>query len=78
MANKLPAWMVWIKNLFSASLDGTVRAISRFALTRKRKLFYPWPAFPLFVALGLGQCLIPGFFQGRKTLAGKSRRTKTS
>ena len=74
MANKLPAWMVWIKNLFSASLDGTVRAVSRFALTRKRKLFYPWPACPLFIVLGLGQWLIPGFFQGRKTLIGKSRR----
>jgi hypothetical protein len=75
MADKFPAWMVWIKNLFSASLDGTVRAVSRFALTRKKKLIYPWPAFPLFVAMWLGQWLVPGFFQGRKTLDGKARRT---
>jgi hypothetical protein len=74
MADKFPAWMVWIKNLFSASLDGTVRAVSRFALTRKRKLIYPSQAYPLYVAMWLGQCLIPGFFQGRKTLDGKARR----
>jgi NAD(P)-dependent dehydrogenase (short-subunit alcohol dehydrogenase family) len=74
MADKFPAWMVWIKNLFSASLDGTVRAVSRFALTRNKKLIYPLRAFPLYGALRLGQCLVPGFFQGRKTLDGKTRR----
>jgi len=76
MADKFPAWMVWIKNIFSASLDGTVRAVSRFALTRNKKLIYPLRAFPLFGAMRLGQCLFPGFFQGRKTLDGKPRRAK--
>jgi len=74
LAEELPAWMSWIKNLFSASPDGTARAIARFALTRRKKLFYPLRALPLFRAVQLGQRLIPGFFQGRKTLDGKSRR----
>jgi NAD(P)-dependent dehydrogenase (short-subunit alcohol dehydrogenase family) len=74
LAEDLPAWMGWIKNLFSASPDRTARAISRFALTRKKKLFYPLRALPLFRAVQLGQSLIPGFFQGRKTLDGNSRR----
>jgi NAD(P)-dependent dehydrogenase (short-subunit alcohol dehydrogenase family) len=74
MADKFPAWMVWIKNLFSASLDGTARAVSRFALTRNRKLIYPLRALLLYGAIRLGQCLIPGFFHGRKTLDGKTRR----
>lgn len=74
MADKFPAWMVWIKNLFSASLDGTVRAVSRFALTRNKKLIFPAQALLLYSAVRLGQCLVPGFFQGRKTLDGKTRR----
>jgi NAD(P)-dependent dehydrogenase (short-subunit alcohol dehydrogenase family) len=32
MGDKLPDWMVRTRNLFSGSLDGTARAISRFAL----------------------------------------------
>ena len=76
MADKFPAWMVWIKNRFSASVDGTVRAVSRFALTRNRKLMYPLRAFPLYISMRLGQCLVPGFFQGRKTLDGKTRRVE--
>ncbi len=74
MADQFPAWMVWLKNLSSASLDGTVRAVSRFALTRNRKLIYPLRAFLLYGAIRLGRCLIPGFFRGRKTLDGKTRR----
>jgi NAD(P)-dependent dehydrogenase (short-subunit alcohol dehydrogenase family) len=74
MADKFPSWMGWIRALFSASLDGTVRAVSRFALTRNKKLIYPLRAFPLFGVIRLGQRLIPGFFQGRKTLDGKRRR----
>ncbi len=77
MADRLPSWMGRCKGLFSASLDGTVRAVSRFALTRRSKLIYPLRALPLFVALRLGQGLVPGFFQGRKTLDGKARRTGT-
>jgi NAD(P)-dependent dehydrogenase (short-subunit alcohol dehydrogenase family) len=78
MADKFPAWMGWIKDLFSASLDGTVRAVSRFALTRKKKLIYPMRAFPLFIGMWLGQRHIPGFFQGRRTLDGKTRRADAS
>ena len=74
MGDKLPGWMVRLRSLFSASLDGTVRAISRFATTRKRKLIYPLRALPAFGALWLGQRLIPGFLQGRKTLDGRPRR----
>lgn len=77
MSDKFPAWMVWVKDLFSASLDGTVRAVSRFALTRQKKLFYPWQAVPLYVGMWVGQRLIPGCFQGRKTLDGKARRPST-
>ncbi len=78
MAEHLPAWMGRIKDLFSASPSAAARAISRFALTRKKKLFYPAPALPLFGAMRLGQGLVPGFFQGRKTLDGKVRRTGPS
>jgi NAD(P)-dependent dehydrogenase (short-subunit alcohol dehydrogenase family) len=74
MADKFPAWMVWTKRLFSASLEGTARAVSRLALTRKRKLIYPLRAFPLFGVVHLAQSLVPGLFQGRKTLGGKTRR----
>jgi NAD(P)-dependent dehydrogenase (short-subunit alcohol dehydrogenase family) len=77
MADRLPAWMAWTRRLFSASLDGTVRAVSRFAPTRSKKLVYPMRAIPLYVAMSLGQRLIPGFFQGRKTLDGKPRRVAT-
>lgn len=74
MADEFPAWMVWIKNVFSASLDGTVGAVSRFALTRRKKLFYPRQAVPLYLGMWLCRSFIPGFFRGRKTLAGKARR----
>ena len=74
MADEFPAWMVWVKDAFSASLDGTVEAVSRFALTRRKKLFYPRRAVPLYLGMWLCRSLIPGFFQGRKTLAGKARR----
>jgi NAD(P)-dependent dehydrogenase (short-subunit alcohol dehydrogenase family) len=74
MVDRLPAWMVRIRQRFSASLDGTARAIARFASTRKPKLIYPLRALPLFLALGLAQRVIPGFFQGRTTLDGKARR----
>jgi NAD(P)-dependent dehydrogenase (short-subunit alcohol dehydrogenase family) len=78
MADKFPAWMVWIKDRFSASLDGTVRAVSGFALTRKKKLIYPWRAVPLYGGIRLGQWLVPEFFRGRKTLDGKARRSGPS
>jgi NAD(P)-dependent dehydrogenase (short-subunit alcohol dehydrogenase family) len=74
MGDQFPAWVVRIRDSFSGSLDGTVRAVSRFALTRKKKLFYPRRAVPLYLGMWLGQSLVPGFFQGRKTLEGRPRR----
>jgi NAD(P)-dependent dehydrogenase (short-subunit alcohol dehydrogenase family) len=75
MAERFPAWMVWIKELISVSPEATARAVARFALTRKRKLVYPRRALPVYVAMCLGQSLVPGFFQGRRTLDGRARRT---
>ena len=74
MDEKLPGWMVRIKSLSSASLNGTVRAISRFARTRKKKLVHPWRAVAVFGAVRLARWLVPGFIQGRRTLEGKPRR----
>ena len=76
MGDRLPGWMVRIKSLSSASLDETVRAISRFATTRRKKLIYPLRALPAFGAMWLGRRLIPGFLQGRKTLDGRPRRRR--
>ena len=74
MDDQLPAWMVRIRDSFSGSLDGTVRAVSRLALTRRKKLFYPRRVVPLYLGMWLGQRLIPGLFQGRRTLDGRARR----
>ena len=74
MEQKLPSWMVRIKSLSSASLNGTVRAISRFARTRKKKLVHPWRAVAVFGAVRFARWLVPGFIQGQRTLAGKPRR----
>lgn len=74
MADRFPAWMGWTKDLFSASLAGTARAIAHFASTRDRTLIYPLRALPLFAAMGLAQRYVPGFYHGRKTLDGKRRR----
>jgi NAD(P)-dependent dehydrogenase (short-subunit alcohol dehydrogenase family) len=73
--DKLPRWMSGIRRLSSASLDGTVGAISRFARTRRRKLIYPWRAWAVFGALRLARRIIPGFLRGRRTLDGRPRRT---
>jgi NAD(P)-dependent dehydrogenase (short-subunit alcohol dehydrogenase family) len=70
-----PQWMVRTRNLFSASLDQTAAAIARFAQTRTEKLYYPRRALPLYLGMWLGRSLIPGFFQGRRTLDGHARRT---
>jgi NAD(P)-dependent dehydrogenase (short-subunit alcohol dehydrogenase family) len=78
MGDRLPAWMARMRRLACASVDDTVRAISAFAPTRKRKLVYPLRAVPAFGAMWLGQRLIPGFFQGRQTLAGQARRRPSS
>jgi gluconate 5-dehydrogenase len=75
MAEQFPSWMVRLRDAFSGSPDATARAIASFALTRKSKLFHPWRAVPLYLGMWLGRALIPGFFRGRKTLAGRARRT---
>lgn len=76
MADRFPSWMGRTKKAFSGSLDGTVEAVSRFAETRRKKLFYPRRALPLYLGMWLGQSLLPGFFQGQTTLDGKARRPK--
>jgi len=76
MHERFPAWMVWLKRVFSGSLEGTARAIFRFADTRKRRLFYPLQAVPLYLGMWICQSCVPGFFQGRKTMSGAVRRRK--
>lgn len=78
MADKLPAWMVRIKNLFSASSETSAHAIARLAKTRRRKLFYPWQAVPLYLGIALAQLIMPSFFRGKKTLSGIKRRPDLS
>lgn len=74
MAARLPGWMGRVRDLFSASPEATAQAIADFASTRGRRLVYPRKALALYVGMGLGQRLVPGFFQGRATLDGKPRR----
>lgn len=74
MADRLPAWMVQIKDLFSASSDASARAIAHFATTRRRRLFYPWQAIPLYLSMWMIQLVVPGFFRGKKTIGGEKRR----
>jgi NAD(P)-dependent dehydrogenase (short-subunit alcohol dehydrogenase family) len=74
MHDRFPAWMVWLKNLCSAPLDAAAKAVARFARTRKKRLFYPWRALPLYLGMWLARSLVPGFFRGKKTLAGRARR----
>jgi NAD(P)-dependent dehydrogenase (short-subunit alcohol dehydrogenase family) len=74
MADRFPTWMVRLRDAFSGSLDGTARAVARFASTRKKKLFHPWRALPLYAGAWLVRALAPGFFRGQRTLAGEKRR----
>jgi NAD(P)-dependent dehydrogenase (short-subunit alcohol dehydrogenase family) len=78
MADKFPAWMVRVRHVFSGSLDGATRAVVRFARSRRAKLFYPFRAVLLYFGMWLCQALVPGFFRGRKTLDGRTRRTIAS
>ena len=75
MAEQFPAWVVRVRDAFSASLDDAVRAISGFAKGRRKRLYAPRRAALLYFCMWLAQRLIPGFFRGRKTLAGTARRT---
>ena len=74
MADRFPGWMVHVRDSFSGSLDGAVRAISRFVLTRRKKLFYPRRAVPLYLGMWAAQSFVPGLFQGQRTLDGNTRR----
>lgn len=76
MEDRMPKWMVRVRELFSGSLEGAVRAISEFSASRQRRLYYPTRALPLFAGMKLAQNFIPGFYQGRKTLSGVARRQK--
>lgn len=76
MEDRFPAWMVWIKTVFSAPLLATAHAIRAFARTRRSRLFYPWRAVPLYLGIWAFQLLLPNLFRGRKTLAGATRRAR--
>lgn len=73
MESQMPTWMVRCRDLFSGTLEGATRAIADFATTRRKTLYYPARAVPLFLGMKIGQSLIPGFYQGRRTLAGTAR-----
>jgi len=74
MEDRLPAWMVRMKRLASTSLDDAVRAVSRFAPTRKKKLIHPWRALAVFGLAGLARRFLPASVEGRRTLDGRRRR----
>lgn len=74
MHDSLPRWMVWVKGLFSASVEGTARAVAALATTERKRLFYPWHSVPLYLGMWVSRAVLPGFFRGRQTLAGKARR----
>ncbi|MEO6603821.1 MAG: SDR family oxidoreductase [Polyangiaceae bacterium] len=76
MEDKFPPWMAWIKHAASAPLNDTAQAISRFATSNRKKLFYPPSAVPLYLAMWLARALIPAFFRGKKTLVGEARRPR--
>jgi NAD(P)-dependent dehydrogenase (short-subunit alcohol dehydrogenase family) len=75
MGERFPQWMLWLKEAFSASLDGTVTAVCQLAASRRRKLFYPRRSIVLYLGMWACQALIPNFFRGRNTLHGRARRT---
>jgi NAD(P)-dependent dehydrogenase (short-subunit alcohol dehydrogenase family) len=74
MHDSFPPWMVRVKNLFSASVEGTARAVAGLAKSDRKRLFYPWHSVPLYLGMWVLRALVPGFFRGRRTLAGKARR----
>ncbi len=76
MRDKLPGWMLRIKDLSGSSLLGAVAAVARFAGTRRKTLIYPWRAFALFGAMRVARAILSGFLRGRRTLDGRPRRTR--
>jgi NAD(P)-dependent dehydrogenase (short-subunit alcohol dehydrogenase family) len=73
MASDFPQWMVRLRDAFSGTPEATARAICEFARTRKPRLFYPGRAIALYLGMWLCRWLVPGFFRGRTTRAGKAR-----
>ncbi len=74
MSDELPSYLGRVKDAFSVPPSDAARAIARLAETRKKKLFYPRRAVPLYLGMWLARGLIPGFFVGRNTLTGQARR----
>jgi len=74
MGERFPAWMVWLRDAFSASLDGATAAICQLATNRRPKLFYPRRVILLYFGMWVCRSLLPGFFRGRRTLSGSVRR----
>lgn len=77
MADRMPAWMVRTRNLFSGTLDGATQAIMDLAASGEKLRYYPRRALPLFLGMRVGQSLLPGFYQGQRTLSGSRRRNNT-
>ena len=75
MGERFPAWMVWLRDAFSASLEGAVGAVCQLATSRRRKLFYPRRVILLYFGMWLARSLLPGLFRGRRTLGGCARRS---
>jgi gluconate 5-dehydrogenase len=78
MAGRLPNWMGHIRDAFSGSPDVAAEAIARFAATRKKRLFYPREAVPLYAGAWLCRTLLPGFLSGRRMLDGGTRRIRSA
>jgi gluconate 5-dehydrogenase len=74
MSAQFPSWMARVRDAFAVSPEAAAEAIARFATTRQSRLYYPLRALPLYGGMWLARSVIPGFFQGRSTLAGQKRR----
>ena len=72
-SDKFPKIMVRVKQMFSASVHATVLSIAKFAASDRHRLIFPLRSFVLFQGMRLGQCILPGFFRGRKSLSGRQR-----
>ncbi len=72
-SDKFPKLVIAIKDMFSVSLERTVKAISDFASSGRRCLIFPWRAYVLFQGIRCMQAVLPGFYRGQKTLDGKER-----
>jgi NAD(P)-dependent dehydrogenase (short-subunit alcohol dehydrogenase family) len=74
MDDRMSPWVGRTREIFSGNLEETVRAIARFAETKKKRLFTPRRAVPLYLAMKLTAPLLPGLLQGKATLDGAARR----